>query len=44
MKPIVKLNLPPLPKEVEERLLEMANTNNLKYSNDNLLARKEIAA
>lgn len=43
MKPIVKLNLPPLPAEMESRLLEMASTNELKYSNDTLLARKEIA-
>jgi hypothetical protein len=42
--PIVKLNLPPLPKDVEDKLLAMASdTTNFKYSSDTLLAKKELA-
>ena len=42
--PIVKLNLPPLPPEVENRLLEMAKDSaNFKYSSDTLLAKKDLA-
>lgn len=44
MKPIIKLNLPPLPPEVESLLLDMAkDTSNFKYSSDTLLAKKEAA-
>ena len=44
MKPIVKLNLPPLPPEVEARILDMAkDTTNFKYSSDTLLAKKDLA-
>jgi hypothetical protein len=44
MKPIVKLNLPSLPPEVEGLLLDMAkDTTNFKYSSDTLLAKKELA-
>ena len=43
--PIVKLNLPPLPKEVEERLFAIAeDKSNFKRSHDTLLAKKELAA
>lgn len=42
--PIVKLNLPPLPKDVEDKLLAMASdTNNFKLSNNTLIVKKEVA-
>lgn len=45
MKPIIKLNLPPLPKEVEDRLYAIAsNKDNFKFSHDTLLAKRDLAA
>lgn len=44
MKPIVKLNLPPLPKEVEDKLFSIAaDKSQFKRSNDTLLVKKELA-
>jgi hypothetical protein len=44
MNPIIKLNLPPLPPEVESRLLIMSEDSaNFKNSNNTLLAKKESA-
>ena len=44
-KPIVKLNLPPLPKDIEEKLFECAkHKDKFRYSHDTLGAKKDLAA
>jgi hypothetical protein len=44
MKPIVKLNLPPLSQEIEDKLMAIATHGDMfRYSSDTLIAKKELA-
>lgn len=44
MKPIVKLNLPPLSSEIEDKLMAIATHGDVfRYSHDTLISKKEMA-